>query len=110
MELDVAGTMATAIKNESESDEEDNRNKLIQFTVWRTSKSHRYICYATIEFTYQCMFSSCRVCNTTDSKSMRVLSKQQRIMVFLKRGVFVPEKSRCCSKHLYRKQLIWEAL
>jgi len=41
---------------------------------------------------------------------MRVLSKQQRIMVFLKLGIFMPEKSPCCSKHLYRKQLIWEAL
>lgn len=31
-------------------------------------------------------------------------------MVFLKRGIFVPENSRCCSDHLYRRELTHEAL
>lgn len=36
--------------------------------------------------------------------------KKQRTMVFLKRGITVPENSRCCSDHMYRSQLTQEAL
>jgi hypothetical protein len=41
---------------------------------------------------------------------MQVLSNEQRTMVFLKRGIFVPKNSRCCTDHLYRRQLTFEAL
>jgi hypothetical protein len=37
----------------------------------------------------------------------KVLSSTQRTMIFLKRGVFIPPGSRCCSGHLdlVKKQL-----
>jgi hypothetical protein len=38
------------------------------------------------------------------------LSKEQRAMGFLKRGIVVPGNSRCCSDHMYRCQLTQEAL
>ena len=56
------------------------------------------------------MFSSCLVCKTTDSKFMKVLSNEQRTMVFLKRDIFVPENTRCCCDYLCRRQLTNEAL
>lgn len=56
------------------------------------------------------MLSSCLVCKTIDSTCMQVLSNEQRIMVFLKGGIFVPENSRCCSDHLYRRELTYDAL
>ena len=56
------------------------------------------------------MFSSCLVCKAIDSKSMKVLSNEQHTMIFLKQGIFVPENTRCCCNHLYRRQLTNEAL
>ena len=56
------------------------------------------------------MFSSCCVCRTTDSTCMQVLSNEQRVMVFLKRGIFVSENSRCCSNHFCRRELTYEAV
>jgi hypothetical protein len=56
------------------------------------------------------MFSSCVVCKTADSTPMQVLSNEQRTIVFLKRGIFVPKNSRCCTDHLYRRQLTYEGL
>ena len=50
------------------------------------------------------------MCNTTNSKSTCVLSKEQRTMVFPKRGILVPENARCCSLHMYKRQLTYEAL
>jgi hypothetical protein len=41
---------------------------------------------------------------------MQVLPKEQRALVFLKRAIFVPQKSRCCSYHLYKGELTYEAL
>ena len=41
---------------------------------------------------------------------MKVLSNEQRNMVFLKPGIFVPENTCCCCDHLYRRQLTNEAL
>ena len=41
---------------------------------------------------------------------MEVVSNEQRTMIFPKQGVFVPENTRCCCDHLYRRQLINEAL
>ena len=41
---------------------------------------------------------------------MCVLTKEQRTMVFLKRGIIVPENARCCSLHIYKRQLTYEAL
>ncbi|CAF4725620.1 unnamed protein product [Rotaria sp. Silwood2] len=31
-------------------------------------------------------------------------------MVFLKRGILVPENARCCSLHMYKRELTYEAL
>ncbi len=50
------------------------------------------------------------MCETTDFESTCVLSKEQRTMVFLKRGIIVPENVRCCSLHMYKRQLTCEAL
>jgi hypothetical protein len=52
---------------------------------------------------------SCIVCPVTDSKSMRVLSDEQRTMIFLTRGIWVPKGVRCCSNHLYKGYLSYEA-
>jgi len=41
---------------------------------------------------------------------MSVVFNEQHIMFFLKRDIFVPEKSRCCSDHLYRRELTNKAL
>ena len=56
------------------------------------------------------MFSSCLVCMTTDSKSMKVLSNEQCTMVFLKQDTCGPENTRCYCDHLYRRELTNEAL
>ena len=47
---------------------------------------------------------------TTNSESRCVLSKEQRTMVFLRRGILVPEDARCCSLHMYNRQLTYEAM
>jgi hypothetical protein len=31
-------------------------------------------------------------------------------MVFLKRGIIIPENGRCCTLHMYKRQLTYEAL
>ena len=49
------------------------------------------------------------VCSVTDSKSMQVLSDEQRTMIFLRRGIWVPKGVRCCSNHLYKGHLLYEA-
>ena len=49
------------------------------------------------------------VCSVTDSKSMQVLSDEQRTMIFLKRGIWVPKGARCCSNHLYKGHLLYQA-
>ena len=46
----------------------------------------------------------------SDSGSMCVLTKEQRTMVLLQRGILVPEGVRCCSVHMYKRQLTYEAL
>ena len=38
------------------------------------------------------------------------LTNEQRYLVFLKQGIFVPSNSRCCKRHLYKRQLKYEAL
>lgn len=44
-----------------------------------------------------------------DPSSTKVLSSQQRTMIFLKRGVYVLQGSRCCSDHLYLGHLTAES-
>ena len=38
------------------------------------------------------------------------MTKEQRTMVFLKRGITIPGNARCCSLHMYKCQLTYEAL
>ena len=45
-----------------------------------------------------------------DGSSTKVLTKEQQIMVFVKRGIFVRPGSRCCRHHLYNNHLTYEAL
>ena len=40
---------------------------------------------------------------------MKVLSDEQRTMIFLTRGIWVPKGVRCCSNHLYKGHLSYEA-
>ena len=40
---------------------------------------------------------------------MRVLSDEQRTTIFLRRGIWVPKGVRCCSNHLYKGHLLYEA-
>ena len=48
------------------------------------------------------------VCSVTDSKSMQVLSDEQRTMIFLRRGIWVPKGVCYCSNHLYKGHLLYE--
>ena len=50
------------------------------------------------------------MCDVTDASPMEVLSDNQRIMIFILRGILVSPGSRCCSDHLYRGQLYREGL
>ncbi len=50
------------------------------------------------------------MCKTNSTESTCVLTKEQRAMVFLKKGIIVPENARCCSSHMYKRQLNYEAL
>ena len=38
-----------------------------------------------------------------------MLSDEKRTMVFLRRGIWVPKGVRCCSNHLYKGHLLYEA-
>ena len=40
---------------------------------------------------------------------MQVLSDEQRTMIFLRRGIWVPKGVRCCFSHLYKGHLLYEA-
>ena len=48
---------------------------------------------------------TCAVCGDKHMLSAKVLPSIQRTLVFLKRGVFIPPGSRCCSGHLVNRQL-----
>ncbi|CAF5031742.1 unnamed protein product, partial [Rotaria magnacalcarata] len=63
------------IERKKEEKEEEEETKSLERSIWRTSKSH----------------GSCIVCSVTDSKSMRVLSDEQRTMIFLNRGIWIPK-------------------
>ncbi|CAF2004019.1 unnamed protein product [Rotaria magnacalcarata] len=63
------------IERKKEEKEEEEETKSLELSIWRTSKSH----------------GSCIVCSVTDSKSMRVLSDEQRTMIFLNRGIWIPK-------------------
>ena len=39
---------------------------------------------------------------------MQVLSDEQRTMIFLRRGIWVPKGVGCCSNHLYKGYLLYE--
>jgi len=53
---------------------------------------------------------TCIVCGFTKATDRCRLTDEQRNLVFLKRNIYVPPNSRCCKKHLYNKQLTYEAL
>ncbi|CAM4906565.1 unnamed protein product [Rotaria socialis] len=65
----------------------------IAIRVSRCTKSHR----------------SCIVCELSD-ETCKVLSKQQRTLIFVKRGIFISEDARCCPSHIYNKQLNFDSL
>jgi hypothetical protein len=50
------------------------------------------------------------VCNTSDPEETCILTKEQRTMIFLKKGVFVPKDARCCTLHMYKRQLTYESI
>ena len=49
------------------------------------------------------------MCGYLDPQSSKVLSKAQRTIIFVKRGVSVPEDARCCSHYIYKDQLTVES-
>ncbi|CAF2041872.1 unnamed protein product, partial [Rotaria magnacalcarata] len=57
------------MESENEESQEEKEMKSVKLSIWRTSKSH----------------GSCIVCPVADSTSMRVLSDEQRTMIFLTR-------------------------
>ncbi|CAF3873654.1 unnamed protein product [Rotaria magnacalcarata] len=56
-----------------------------------------------------CRSRSCIVCPIVDSTSMRVLSDEQQTMIFLSRSTWVLKGARCCSNHLCKGYLSYEA-
>ena len=66
------------------------------------SRSGYHICYDAFRY--------CVVCKMNNSESKYVLTKEQRTMLFLKRGILVPENARCCFTHMYKRQLTYGAL
>ena len=54
-------------------------------------------------------FRECIVCGLRDG-SLKVLSKDQRTLVFVKRGILFPAGSRCCSDHLYNRLLNFDSM
>lgn len=81
----------------------------VQLPIKRTPASHRSV-FSLICMSYVFLFSVCFVCKEMDSVPMKVLSDDQRKLVFVKLGVFVPPKSRCCRYHFFNQHLSYEAL
>ena len=54
-------------------------------------------------------FRECIVCGLRDG-SLKALSKDQRTLVFVKRGILIPAGSRCCSDHLYNRHLNFDSI
>lgn len=52
----------------------------------------------------------CCVCAGEKQVPLKVITEQQRKMIFMKRGIFVPPGNRCCSVHIYNDHLSFEAL
>ena len=50
------------------------------------------------------MIRTCAICGDKMLVA-KVLSSSHRMLIFLKRGVFIPPGSRCCPDHLVAKQL-----
>ncbi|CAF5150569.1 unnamed protein product, partial [Rotaria magnacalcarata] len=70
MQMEVDTDIVTEnedIESEKEESQEEKERKSVTLSIWRTSKSH----------------GSCIVCPVADSTSMRVLSDEQRTMIFL---------------------------
>ncbi|CAF1543483.1 unnamed protein product [Adineta ricciae] len=68
-------------------------NPTIKISVEYSHASHKY----------------CVVCGLREIP-LKVLSKDNRSLVFLKRGILIPNGARCCSDHLDNKQLIFDAI
>lgn len=56
------------------------------------------------------LFRVCFVCREPDHRPFKVVSEEQRRLIFVKSGVFVPPGNRCCNTHLYNGHLSFEAL
>ncbi|CAF2529584.1 unnamed protein product [Rotaria sp. Silwood2] len=65
----------------------------VSIAVKRCTKSHR----------------SCIVCGLRDQPA-KVLSKQQRMLIFIKRGILIPNGCHCCHDHFYNRQISFDAL
>ncbi|CAF3014637.1 unnamed protein product [Rotaria sp. Silwood2] len=92
METDVDGGNKSDKGNITEQHVKGDTSE-IAIRVPRCTKSHR----------------TCIVCGLSD-ETCKVLSKQQRTLIFVKRGIFIPEDARCCSSHIYNKQLSFDSL
>ena len=54
-------------------------------------------------------FRECIVCGLRDGAS-KVLSKHQRMLVFVKRGILIPAGNRCCPDHIYNQHISFDAM
>lgn len=54
-------------------------------------------------------FRECIVCGLRDVP-LKVLSKDQCTLIFVKRGILIPAGSRCCSDHLYNRYLNFDSI
>ncbi|CAM4949458.1 unnamed protein product [Rotaria socialis] len=74
------------MESEKEESQEVEEMKSVKLSIWRTSEPH----------------GSCIVCPVADSTSRRVLSNEQRTMVFLSRSIWVPKDIICALINKYQ--------
>ncbi|CAF1497265.1 unnamed protein product [Rotaria magnacalcarata] len=91
MDTDV-GIIEQRVEINAQTEIKSN-TEIIMIPIERCTKSHR----------------ECIVCGLRDG-SLKVLSKDQRTLVFVKRGILVPAGSRCCSNHLYNQHLDFDSI
>ncbi|CAF4389714.1 unnamed protein product, partial [Rotaria magnacalcarata] len=91
MDTDV-GIIEQRVEINAQTEIKSN-TETIMIPIERCTKSHR----------------ECIVCGLRDG-SLKVLSKDQRTLVFVKRGILVPAGSRCCSNHLYNQHLDFDSI
>ena len=85
------------------------QQQLVALYIVARNLTGKYFAFS-YHYIWENIYRYCIVCKKPNPKPVIVLTKEQRTMVFLKRGIFVPENARCCSLHVYKRGLTYEAL